>query len=75
MLLGVVDEVTPGVVRSPVEVAAQAAVFHVAGRGYDQGQVDAHVSALEQELAELRWEHNDLAAQRRELCARCTRWT
>ncbi len=67
MLLGVVDEVSAGLVRIPVEVAAEAAVFRVVARGYDPGQVDAHVLALEQELAELRWEHDDLAAQRREL--------
>ncbi len=54
MLLGVVDEVSAGLVRIPVEVATEAAVFRVVARGYDQGQVDAHVLALEQELAELR---------------------
>jgi len=67
MLLGVVDEVSAGLVRIPVEVAAEAAVFGVVACGYDQGQVDAHVLALEQELAELRWEQDDVAAQRREL--------
>ncbi len=67
MLLGVVDEVSAGLVRIPVEVAAEAAVFGVVARGYDQGQVDAHVLAVEQELAELRWEHDDVAAQRRML--------
>ncbi len=64
---GVVDEVSAGLVRIPVEVTAEAAVFCVVARGYDPGQVDAHVLVLEQELAELRWEHDDLAAQRREL--------
>jgi len=67
MLLGVVDEVSTGLVRIPVEVTAEAAVFRVVARGCDPVQVDAHVLALEQELAELRWEHDDLAAQRREL--------
>ena len=67
MLADVVDVVEPAgpeIVRIPVEVAAEAAVFKVVGRGYDPRQVDAHVSALEQELAELRWEHDELAAQR-----------
>jgi len=67
MLADVVDVVEPAgpeIVRIPVEVAAEAAVFKVIGRGYDPRQVDAHVSALEQELAELRWEHDELAAQR-----------
>jgi len=64
---GVVDEVSAGLVRIPVEVTTEAAVFCVVARGYDPGQVDAHVLVLEQELAELRWEHDDLAAQRREL--------
>jgi len=67
MLLGVVDEVSAGLVRIPAEVAAEAAVFRVVARGYDPGQVAAHVLAVEQELAELRWEHDDVAAQRREL--------
>jgi len=67
MLLGVVAKVSAGLVRIPVEVTAQAAVFRVVARGYDQEQVDAHVLALEQELAELRWEQDDLAAQRLEL--------
>jgi len=47
--------------------AAEAAIFSPAGRGYDREQVDAHVAALEQELAELRWEHEDLAGQRQAL--------
>jgi len=67
MLLGVVDEVSAGLVRIPVEVTVEAAVFRVVARGYDPGQVDAHVLVLEQKLVELRWEHDDLAAQRREL--------
>lgn len=55
------------VVQIPVEVADEAVVFRVVPRGYDRGAVDARVAALEQELAELRWEHDELAAQRREL--------
>jgi len=65
-------------VHIPVEVAAEAAVFDVVARGYHRRQVDAHVSGLEQELAELRWEHDDLAAQRRALVDRRAeqeRWT
>ncbi len=67
MLLSVDNQVSAGLVRIPVEVTAEAAVFRVVARGYDPGQVDAHVLVLEQELAELRWEHDDLAAQRGEL--------
>jgi hypothetical protein len=68
----------PGVVHIPVEVAAEAVVFKIVSRGYDARQVDAHVAALEQELAELRWEHEDLDAQRAALDARLEeqeRWT
>jgi len=41
-------------VRIRVEVAAEPAVLKVVGRGYNPRQVEAHVAALEQELAELR---------------------
>jgi cell division septum initiation protein DivIVA len=61
--LPLVQEV-PGVVQIPVEVADHAAVFDVVARGYRRSQVDAHLAALEQELAELRWEHDDVRAQR-----------
>ncbi len=68
MLAGVTQQLDrPALVRIPVEVATEAAVFSPAGRGYDRKQVDAHVAALEQELAELRWEHEDLAGQRQAL--------
>jgi chromosome segregation ATPase len=56
-----------GLVKIPVEVAADAVVFDVVPRGYARRQVDAHVAAQEQELAELRWEHDELAAERRAL--------
>ena len=81
MLADVADAVEhagPEMVRIPVEVAAEAAAFKVVGRGYDPRQVDAHVAALEQELAELRWEHDELAAQRLALAAQRAeqeRWT
>ncbi len=81
MLAGVADEMEPAgpeLVRIPVEVEADAAVFKIVGRGYDPRQVDAHVAVLEQELAELRWEHDDLAAQRLALAAQRdeqARWT
>jgi cell division septum initiation protein DivIVA len=73
-----VEHASPEMVRIPVEVAAEAAAFKVVGRGYDPRQVDAHVAALEQELAELRWEHDELAAQRLALAAQRAeqeRWT
>lgn len=54
-------------VQIPVEVRAPAVVFDVVSRGYDRRQVNAHVTALEQTVAELRWEHDDLEAQGREL--------
>lgn len=54
-------------VQIPVEVAEEAVVFRVVPRGYDRKQVDRHVAGLEQALAELRWEHDDLERQRREL--------
>ncbi len=54
----------PGaVVQIPVEVSTQARVFPVVARGYSRRQVDAHVAALEQELAELQWQQDDLAAE------------
>lgn len=80
MLADVADAVEhagPEMVRIPVEVAAEAAAFKVVGRGYDPRQVDAHVAALEQ-WAELRWEHDELAAQRLALAAQRAeqeRWT
>lgn len=46
-------------------------------RGYERRRVDAYVAATEQELAELRWEHDDLAAQRAALArerAEQARW-
>jgi hypothetical protein len=55
------------VVRIPVEVPEDAVVFDVVARGYDRRQVDEHVATLEQELAELRWEAEDVAARRAEL--------
>ncbi|MCW2621668.1 MAG: DivIVA domain, partial [Frankiales bacterium] len=64
--------------RVPVEVLADAVVFDVVSRGYDRRQVDAHVAALEQELAELRWAQDDLAAQQEALAAQREaqeRWT
>ncbi|HEU0104246.1 MAG TPA: DivIVA domain-containing protein [Mycobacteriales bacterium] len=67
-----------GLVQIPVEVAAQAPVFDVVARGYSKRQVRRHLAALEQELAELRWEHDDLAAQRRALAQQRedqARWT
>lgn len=68
MLAGVTQQLDrPALVRIPVEVATEAAIFSPAGRGYDREQVDAHAAALEQELAELRWEHEDLAGQRQAL--------
>ena len=79
MLAGVTQQLDrPALVRIPVEVATEAAIFSPAGRGYDREQVDAHVAALEQELAELRWEHEDLAGQRQVLAvqrAQQARWT
>lgn len=55
----------PEVVQIPVEVADEAVVFKLVSRGYHPKEVDARIAALEQELAELRWELDDVATQRR----------
>ena len=62
----------------PGEEAGDAVVFDVVTRGYARRQVDAHVDALQRELAELRRLHEDLAAQRQALAAQREeqqRWT
>ncbi len=61
------SESRPTTVQIPVEVAAEAVVFAVVARGYDRAQVRARVVELEQELAELRWQLADVAAQRQAL--------
>lgn len=58
-----------GLVRIPVEVAGEAVVFDVVARGYSRRQVDTHVARLEQELAELRWARDEVAAERERLAA------
>ncbi len=60
--VGTLDDGT-AVVQIPVEVSSPAAVFPVTARGYSRRPVDAYVAALEQELAELRWQQDDLAAE------------
>lgn len=55
------------VVQIPVEVSTPATVFQVVARGYSRRQVDARLAALEQELAELRWQQDDLAAEQQAL--------
>lgn len=65
-------------VHIPVEVGTDAVVFDVVARGYHRRQVDAYVAGLEQQLAELRWEHDELTAQRRAVAeqrAEQERWT
>lgn len=64
-VVGVSAEVAVDVVRIPVEVTAPAVVFDVVARGYDRRQVHAHVADLEQQLAELRFDAEDVVAQRR----------
>jgi hypothetical protein len=78
MLDGVTDVYSTAVVHIPVEVEVEPVTFKVVARGYDPKAVDTHVAALEQELAELRWEREDLAAQHDAVAAqreRQQRWT
>lgn len=56
-------------IRIPVEVETEPPVFDIAPRGYDRGQVDEHIVALEQELAELTWQREWLEAKEGELAA------
>jgi hypothetical protein len=64
MLADVKEAGGPQVVQIPVEVTVEPVVFKIVGKGYDPKQVETRIASLEQELAELRWEHDDLAAQR-----------
>jgi cell division septum initiation protein DivIVA len=57
----------------PVEPETPAQVFDVVLRGYDRGQVDRWVAGLEDELAELRFRAESVAALQAELVEQRTK--
>lgn len=54
-------------IRIPVQVTTAPPIFELVPRGYDRGQVDEHLLALEQELAEVCWQRDWLESQEKEV--------
>ncbi|HEX5494255.1 MAG TPA: hypothetical protein VFX70_06750 [Mycobacteriales bacterium] len=54
-------------IRIPVEVTAAPPIFDLVSRGYDRVQVDEHLLAVEQELAEVCWQRDWLESQEKEV--------
>ncbi|HSV67753.1 MAG TPA: hypothetical protein VLJ59_17865 [Mycobacteriales bacterium] len=56
-------------IRIPVEISRPTRVFDLVVRGYDRRQVDDHIIRLEQELAEVVWQHDVLESERHQVRA------
>ncbi|HEY9476777.1 MAG TPA: hypothetical protein VIS06_23380, partial [Mycobacteriales bacterium] len=54
-------------IRIPVEITAAPPVFELTSRGYDRAQVDQHLLAAEQELAEVTWQRDWLESREKEV--------